>query len=187
MFLTFQSLSACALCGNNKVSWVNSDVKIYAQDASITKIHVTWKFDSGTSKDLKIAYAEPMSPTDKENMYKALETYQKPYFMTSLFIDGKDVSFKAENFNFYFEHNSAFISFDINVPIPLKATNLIEILFVLSRYYTIAAFFALLSVLVAWARIYLGVHFPFDMIGALILSFFVALSGFCSTLCPFLS
>ena len=130
VFLTLQSLSACALCGNNKVSWVNSDVKIYAQDASITKIHVTWKFDSGTSKDLKIAYAEPMSPTDKENMYKALETYQKPYFMTSLFIDGKDVSFKAENFNFYFEHNSAFISFDINVPIPLKETNLIEILFV---------------------------------------------------------
>ena len=47
--------------------------------------------------------------------------------------------------------------------------------FVLARYYVIAAFFALLSVLVAWARIYLGVHFPFDMIGALILSFFVAL------------
>lgn len=43
-------------------------------------------------------------------------------------------------------------------------------LMLLPRLRSAGAFIALLALPVAWARIYLGVHFPFDMLGALALA-----------------
>lgn len=45
----------------------------------------------------------------------------------------------------------------------------------LAKNYKLSMIFFVLSLLVAWARIYLDVHFPFDMIGAFLISLCVAL------------
>jgi undecaprenyl-diphosphatase len=50
----------------------------------------------------------------------------------------------------------------------------IAITYMLSKRYIIGSLLLILSCLVAWARIYLGVHFPFDMIGAFILALAVS-------------
>jgi len=42
------------------------------------------------------------------------------------------------------------------------------------KNYKLSMIFLLLSLLIAWSRIYLGVHFPFDMIGAFLISLCVA-------------
>jgi len=47
--------------------------------------------------------------------------------------------------------------------------------FLLSRKYLIGWVIFIMAWIVAWARIYIGVHFPFDMIGAFILSISIAL------------
>ena len=51
----------------------------------------------------------------------------------------------------------------------------IAVTFLLSRKYLIGWVIFIMAWTVAWARIYIGVHFPFDMIGAFILSISVAL------------
>ncbi len=48
--------------------------------------------------------------------------------------------------------------------------------FVLARVFGIGALLFVLGLLIAWARVYLGVHFPFDMLGAVLLSLLVALA-----------
>ncbi|MGO3890268.1 MAG: phosphatase PAP2 family protein [Paenalcaligenes sp.] len=48
-------------------------------------------------------------------------------------------------------------------------------LLLISATRTTGAIILFLAVLVAWARIYLGVHFPFDMLGALAISLVAAL------------
>ena len=123
------SLSACALCGTSKISWVDTYLNVLAKDDGLQSIHVQWKFDSGTSKDLKSAYPKPLVGDEKEKMYKALETLQKPYFMTTVLINGKEHTFKAENFELRFENATAIISFDIPIQKPLDGINVIEILF----------------------------------------------------------
>jgi undecaprenyl-diphosphatase len=45
----------------------------------------------------------------------------------------------------------------------------------LAKNYKISLIFFILTLLVAWSRIYLGVHFPFDMIGAFCIVMCVAL------------
>jgi len=51
----------------------------------------------------------------------------------------------------------------------------IAVTFLLSRKYLIGWVIFIMAWTVAWARIYIGVHFPFDMIGAFILSISIAL------------
>ena len=45
----------------------------------------------------------------------------------------------------------------------------------LAKEYKLSMIFFILMLLVAWSRIYLGVHFPFDMIGAFLISLCVSL------------
>ena len=45
----------------------------------------------------------------------------------------------------------------------------------LAKAYKLSIIFLMLALLVAWSRIYLGVHFPFDMIGAFLIVLCVAL------------
>ena len=49
--------------------------------------------------------------------------------------------------------------------------------FLFSRYFKLAAIFFVFALSVAWSRIYLGVHFPLDMIGAFYLAFIINFLG----------
>ena len=57
--------------------------------------------------------------------------------------------------------NSSFPSGHLTMPGAVASTFLLR-----ARLCTIGLCWALLELLVAWARIYFGVHFPFDMLGA---------------------
>ena len=46
-----------------------------------------------------------------------------------------------------------------------------------STYRKLGIFLIMLAWLVAWSRIYVGVHFPLDMLGAFVLAFALNLSG----------
>jgi ABC-type uncharacterized transport system substrate-binding protein len=130
LFMTFNIAYSCALCGNGKASFVTVAMKASLVEDKIEKIYTQWKFDSGTSKDFKLLYSEKILPSDKKRMYDALESFQTPYFMTSVIINGKNVSFKAENFNLSFENHIVTIEFDIPLNYSLNDKNSVEIIFV---------------------------------------------------------
>lgn len=130
MLMTFSFAYSCALCGNNKASFVNVSLTPSLSDGKIQKIHVNWKFDSATSKDFKTLYSEHIVESDKKRMYDALERLQIPYFMTSILINGKNTSFKAENFTLFFENQLVSIEFDIPLDYKLNDKNNVEIIFV---------------------------------------------------------
>lgn len=130
VLLSFNFASACALCGNGKASFVTVAMKAYLAEDKIEKIHTQWKFDAGTSKDFKQLYSEKILASDKKRMYDGLENYQVPYFMTSIIINGKNIAFKAENFDLSFDHNIVTIEFDIPLNYSLNDKNSVEIIFV---------------------------------------------------------
>ncbi|ATB70049.1 hypothetical protein SJPD1_1944 [Sulfurospirillum diekertiae] len=130
LLLSFNFAYSCALCGNGKASFVTVAMNAYFAEDKIEKIHTQWKFDSGTSKDFKQLYSEKILASDKKRMYDGLENFQVPYFMTSIIINGKNISFKAENFDLSFDHNIVTIEFDIPLNYNLNDKNSVEIIFV---------------------------------------------------------
>ena len=52
----------------------------------------------------------------------------------------------------------------------------IAITYLMGRYYTIGWILVVAGLLVAWSRVYLGVHFPFDMVGSILISGMVAIA-----------
>jgi undecaprenyl-diphosphatase len=52
----------------------------------------------------------------------------------------------------------------------------IAITYLIDGYYVIGLSIFAIGVIVAWSRIYLGVHFPFDMFGSVLISLIVAVS-----------
>jgi ABC-type uncharacterized transport system substrate-binding protein len=130
LFMTFNIAYSCALCGNGKASFVTVAMHVSLANDKIETIHTQWKFDAGTSKDFKLLYSEKILASDKKRMYDALESFQVPYFMTSVLINGKNVSFKAENFNLAFDNHIVTIDFDIPLDYSLNDKNSVEIIFV---------------------------------------------------------
>ena len=130
LLITFNFAYSCALCGNGKASIVTVSMKAYLADDKIQKIHTLWKFDAGTSKDFKTLYSDTILASDKKRMYDGLENYQIPYFMTSIIINGKNIPFKAENFDLSYDHNIVNIEFDIPLNYSLDEKNNVDIIFI---------------------------------------------------------
>lgn len=48
--------------------------------------------------------------------------------------------------------------------------------FLMSEYRQIGVFGLFVSLVVGWSRIYMGVHFPFDVLGSFIVAFLIVFS-----------
>ena len=48
--------------------------------------------------------------------------------------------------------------------------------FLMSEYRQIGVFGLFVSLIVGWSRVYMGVHFPFDVLGSFVMAFLIVFS-----------
>lgn len=132
LFIFFNFVHACALCNNNKVSFVQASIKAYVAEEELQKIEVTWQFSASTSAEIVKLYhiEKQMQPSDQLKIYDSLEQYQKPSFMTSIQINGKSTHVEAKNFDIFLENKLVTIRFEIPLNYALQDKNTVEIVFI---------------------------------------------------------
>lgn len=84
------------------------------------------------------------------------------YYVARPFVDGYTVAYLPHSADAAFPSDHAIL------------TATIAFTFILARYFTVGCLLLLASLIIGWARIYVGIHYPLDIFGGLVLGFLIA-------------
>ncbi|WP_263834108.1 DUF1007 family protein [Sulfurospirillum oryzae] len=123
--LLISSAHACALCGSNKISFINASTNTIFSNNTIEKIEVVWKFEEAFSSQLISLYDQNrdtlFDPQETQTMFQLLSDVEKPPFMSMIQIDGIEIkTFKVSHFQATIKDKIVYFSFDIELNYPMN-------------------------------------------------------------------